>query len=123
MGNFDIKSIKKVALFSVAWTIALLILAFIITGISSYNFKDTLFVLGIIVFLIGILSNISGEPKGLSMQSLGSINAQQVSSANLEIKKLEEEKLKNAKATLKEGFNSYSMVIAGAVLIIVNFMI
>ena len=37
-------------------------------------------------------------------------------------KKLEEEKLKNVKATLKEGFNSYSMVLAGAILIIVNFM-
>ncbi|MGL5477417.1 MAG: hypothetical protein ACRDCB_00010 [Clostridium sp.] len=72
--------------------------------------------------MIGVLSNISGEPMGLSMQSLGSINAQQVANANLEVKKLEEEKLKNVKATLKEGFNSYSMVLAGAILIIVNFM-
>lgn len=122
MGNLDIKGLKKVALFSLIWIIAVFVLAFIITGVSTYNFDDTLFVLGIIVFLIGVLSNISGEPVGLSMQSLGSINAQQVANANLEVKKLEEEKLKNVKATLKEGFNSYSMVLAGAILIIVNFM-
>lgn len=122
MGNLDIKGLKKVALFSLIWIIALFVLAFIITGVSTYNFDDTLFVLGIIVFLIGVLSNVSGEPMGLSMQSLGSVNAQQVANANLEVKKLEEEKLKNVKSTLKEGFNSYSMVLAGAILIIVNFM-
>lgn len=97
-------------------------LAFIISKVIGYGIKDVLFIEGIILILGGILSSINGNPKGLSIQGLGSINAQYISNANLEITKMEREKV-NIKEELKFAFSGIALIISGLVCVVINYIL
>lgn len=107
---------------SVITTVIALILGFAITKMFSYNLKDVLFAEGIMFIIAGILSSISGNPKGLSLQGLGSANAQYIASANLEIQK-KEMNGKNKKVDIQIAFSNIALIVAGIVCIIVNYII
>lgn len=94
----------------------------LINHFADYNFKDTFFVLGIIVVIIGVCSFISGDSKGLSLQFMGSLNSQYASNANLEIAKtIKEKKIKNIK-NIASDIWSIAFVVGGLLCIILNFI-
>ncbi len=95
-----------------------------IVNFTSYSLKDVLFVEGIVLVALGALSSIGGNPKGLSLQALGQDNAQYVANANLEVTKMEKQMHhNNIKTNLRSSFNIISLIIGGAISIIINFII
>lgn len=118
-----LKNIKKCVVLGVIWAILLFVIAFLITTLKDYNLKDVLFIEGITFVTFGILSCIGGNPMGLSMQGLGQNNAQYIANSNLEVTKSEKDNTKNIKNTLSIGLNTFSLAIAGILLIIINFII
>ena len=91
---------------------------------TNYNFKDVLFVEGMVVIILGIFSGISGNSTGLSLQGMGQNNAQYVSNVNLETLKMEKEKTKNnLTPNISIGLNMVSLIIGGAICIIIEFII
>jgi hypothetical protein len=84
-----------------------ILLSFAISHWFSYNLKDVLFLLGLFSLIIAIISNISGNPNGLSLQSLGNNNAQYV--ANVDFKAngheiIEHRPVFNIKALMASAF-------------------
>jgi len=84
-----------------------ILLSFAISHWFSYNLNDVLFILGLFALMIGIISNISGNSHGLSLQSLGNNNAQYV--ANVDFKANEHENIEhrpvvNLKAIMTSAF-------------------
>lgn len=122
MDKSIVKSIIKSAIIGAAWVVALVICASGITLYTDYLFKDVLFVEAIVFVMAGIASSIGGNPMGLSLQGLGSQNAQYMSQANLEITKMEREKL-GIKTTMSIGFNTVSLLTGGIVSMIISFII
>lgn len=124
MGKSEIKSLIKCAAWGIMWSVILVIIALVIVNKTSYNMKDVLFIEGGIVIILGVLSSISGNSTGLSLQALGQNNAQYVSNANLEISRMEKEKnINSIKNEFKSSVNMVSLIIGGAVCIIINFII
>lgn len=117
----NIKLLIKYTLWGVIWAVAFIILGFIIKKFSTFSLKDILFVEGILLVIFGAASCIGGNPLGLSIQALGQPNAQYAAYANLEVTRMEREKL--SKFNFKTAFNLISLVLAGLICIIINFII
>lgn len=115
-----VSTLFKTLLFGIAWTIIGLIVAVIFVKIKQYNLKDVLFIEGIVLITISILSSIGGNPTGLSMQSFG--NPSLSAFSNLEITKREKER-NPMKQTLSLGFSTVSLIFGGLILIAINFII
>lgn len=64
-----VSSLLKTLLFGFIWSVIGLILALVFIKTKDYILKDVLFVEGIVLISISILSSIGGNPTGLSMQS------------------------------------------------------
>ena len=79
-------------IFTIIWTLLALILSFVIGKITTFNLNDILFIIGLLFVIIGGMSSLGGDSRGLSLQGLGSNNVQQVNNANLEINKMINEK-------------------------------
>lgn len=112
----------KTLLFGIAWAVIAFIIAIILVKSKKYNLKDVLFIEGIILIAISILSAIGGNSTGLSLQGFGTNNASLTSYANLEITKREREK-NPMKQTLSFGLSSFSLICGGVLLIILNYII
>jgi hypothetical protein len=69
----------KFAFLGVMWAIGACILAGIITSITLFKFNDVLFIEGLILFGIGILSSISEEELCGSLKGVGGFNCQYIS--------------------------------------------
>ena len=123
MDKDTLKNIRKCTILGFIWAILLVLIAFLITTLKDYNLKDVLFVEGIAFVAFGILSCIGGNPLGLSIQGLGQNNAQYITNSNLQVSKLEKANTKNIKTTLSIGLNTFSLVLAGILLITINFII
>lgn len=118
-----LKNIRKCVILGFIWAILLFVIAFLITSLKNYNLKDVLFTEGITFVVFGILSCISGNPMGLSIQGLGQSNAQYIANSNLEVSKLEKATTKNIKNTLSIGLSTVSLLLAGVLVITINFII
>lgn len=105
-----------------AIAVLFLILGNVISKVLGYSLKDVLFIEGIILMLCGILSSIKGNPKGLSMQGLGSMNAQYISNANLEITKREREKI-DMKEEVRFAFSGVVLITSGIICVVMNYII
>lgn len=112
----------KTLLFGIAWAVIAFIIAIILVKSKQYNLKDVLFIEGIILIAISILSAIGGNSTGLSLKGFGTNNASLTSYANLEITKREREK-NPMKQTLSFGLSSFSLICGGILLIILNYII
>lgn len=123
MDKDTLKNIRKYTISGIFWAILLVAIAFLITTLTDYNLKDMLFIEGIAFVTFGILSCIGGNPMGLSIQGLGQNNAQYIANSNLEVTKLEKSNTKNIKNTLSIGLSTISLVFAGILVIIINFII
>ena len=110
----------KSILFGIVWASIAFVLALILVNIKKYNLKDILFIEGIVLIAISILSSIGGNPTGLSMQGIN--NPTLTSYANLEITKAEREK-NPMKQTVSFALSSISLILGGLLLILLNCII
>jgi len=124
MNKSQIKALTKCIVWGILWAIVFIFIGFLIVNFTSYTLKDILFIEGIILIVLGALSSIGGNPTGLSLQALGQDNAQYVANANLEVTKMEKQiHHDNIKTNLRNSFNIISLIIGGAICIIINFII
>ena len=121
MDNSIVKRLLKCGLFGLLWFIILVILALLIVNFKKYNFNDVLFIEGMILVVIGVLSSLGGNPMGLSLQSLGQMNSQYVAKANLEVSKREKSKT-SLKTTLSISLSMAAFVIGGLISILASFI-
>lgn len=121
MDNSIVKRLLKCGLFGLLWFIILVILALLIVNFKKYNFNDVLFVEGMILVVIGVLSSLGGNPMGLSLQSLGQMNSQYVANANLEVSKREKSRA-SLKTTLSISLSMAAFVIGGLISILASFI-
>lgn len=118
-----LKTIGKCAVFGIGWAILLLVVAIVITNNKGYNFKDVLFVEGILIVIVGCLSAVGGNPMGLSLNGLGEESAQYIAYSNLEITKMEKEKTKNIKSYVSFGLSTVSFITGAVLVVMVSFLI
>jgi len=124
MENSQVKLFFKSIMWGIVWAGLLVLIGLVVTNITKYNFKDVIFSEGMIVVLLGVFSSIGGNPLGLSFQAMGQNNSQYVSKANLEISKMEKDKIGDSnKTNIKFGFSTISLIIGGVICIIINFII
>lgn len=113
----------KSIIWGLGWLALAALIGFIITKLApNRNFKDILFIEGLILIFIGIFASISGDPMGLSMQGLGQSNAQYIANANLEVSKMEKEKV-NAKINIAFALSTFSLLIGGILSVVITFII
>ncbi|MEG0295145.1 MAG: hypothetical protein RR620_00420 [Clostridium sp.] len=118
------KSLIKCITWGIIWAVILFVVAAILVETKNYLLKDVLFIEGIIFVMIGVFASIGGDPMGLTLQSMGQSNTQYTATANLEAAKTEEGKTKTRlKTTISSSVNSISLIIAGIVTILINFLI
>lgn len=98
-----IKILKFLFIILVNYSILELI-SFLISYFFNFTLKDTSFVIGLLVFIIELCLNISGNPMGLSLQSLGNINSQYVS--NVDLNAIKHENNDNPQISVKNLINS-----------------
>jgi hypothetical protein len=83
----------------------LALISFLISHFYSFTLKDTAFITGLIVFIIELCINISGNSFGLSLNSLGQTNSQYIS--NVDFKSYQHEDTKNKpEVNIKNLINS-----------------
>lgn len=123
MDKSVLKTLGKCILFGLVWAILLFGIAVAITNYKGYNFKDVLFVEGMLMVIVGCLSAVGGNPMGLSMQGLGQVNAQYIANANLEITKMERDKTKNIKSYISFGLSTVSFITGAIFIVILAFII
>ena len=116
------KPIFKCVFFGLIWTLVSFCIALGIKSFTAYNLQDILFVEGMILIGLAILSSVSGNSNGLSLSGLGQSNAQYVMSANLEVTK-KERSINNLKADFKMGLSSMALVLGGVFSIVLNFLV
>lgn len=124
MGKIQFKDLIKCVVWGIVLAAILFGFALIIARHTHYIFKDILFCEGIAFTIIGLFSCVGGDPMGTSIQGLGQNNAQYIGSANLEISKMEQDKGRNRfKTTISASISMISVIIAGILCIIINFII
>ena len=123
MNKTLLKSLEKCILWGVIWAIILFIIANILVNLKGFLLKDVLFIEGIIFIMLGLFACIGGNPMGLSLQSMGQNNAQYTSNANLEVSKMESINKSNFKNTISVSINTVSLILAGIVCLIINYII
>ena len=111
-------------LISIIWTIIFFIIAWIITYFTTFNLKDTLFVEGILLVVIGISVTVKRDSRGLSLMGLGQNSAQYMANANLEITRKVNENLKNlSKSMIRQSVSGTILIVTGILCIAINFII
>lgn len=124
MKDIQIKLLVKCVLLGLILSSILVLIGFTITKYASFNLKDVLFFEGIIVVMFAALSSVGGIPIGLSLQGMGQNNAQYVANATLEAARMEKEsKVKTLRKEFNKSTTMASLVIAGVICIITNFII
>lgn len=122
MNNERIYSFIKSLIWGLGWLVVASLIGFVITKVMTFkSFQDILFIEGIVLIFIGVFASISGDPIGLSMQGLGQNNAQYIANANLEVSKMEKQKV-NIKTNIAFALSTFSLVIGGILSIILTFI-
>ena len=114
------KILSKCILFSVLWSIILVLVGIVIVRFNDFYLKDVLFIEGVAVAISGAFSFISGNPSGISLSSLGQDNAQYIVTANLETSKIEKQK-NNMKTNFKISLSGSSLFLGGIICIIISY--
>ena len=124
MSKSLLKSIGTFIILSMLFSAFLFIIAFILVNVKGYILKDVLLIESIIFVVLGGFASISGNPKGLSIKSMGQSNAQYSGNANLEITRMENEKTKNdVKIIVNNGIGRLSLLFSGIVCMIISFLV
>ncbi len=96
--------------------IVLVLISLGISRIYGLALKDTLFIISLAVLVIEVFLNISGNSFGISIQSLGQINSQYVSTVDLEVQ--EHENTFHVKDII-----NFTLIISSLVIFIISFVI
>ena len=112
--------LKYIIVISINYSMAIS-LSFAISHWFSYNLKDVLFILGLFSLIIGIISNISGNPHGLSLQSLGNNNAQYV--ANVDFKANGHENIENRPVVNLKSIMTSAFLISSILILITAYFL
>ncbi|SDP48904.1 hypothetical protein [Clostridium gasigenes] len=115
-----VSTLFKSLLFGIVWASIAFVLAIILVKLKHYNLKDILFIEGILLIAISILSSIGGNPTGLSMQGIS--NPTLTSYTNLETTRSEREK-NPIKQTVSFALSSIALILGGLLLILLNFIV
>ena len=118
----DFKSITKYILLGFLWAIIGSLLAFGIKSFTSYTLKDSLFLEGLILVTMAVLSSVSGPSSGGAFRSVSHSNPEYVMSGNIQVTE-KESGLINIRSNIKMIFNTIVVALGGIFCIIMNFMI
>ena len=123
MKDERVLTLTKSLVWGLVWLIIASIVGFILTKfMTSRSFQDILFIEGLVLIFAGIFASISGDPRGVSMQGLGQNNAQYINNANLEVARMEKEKV-HIKTDIKFALSTFSLVIGGILSVVLTFII
>lgn len=123
MKDERVLTLTKSLVWGLVWLIIASIVGFILTKfMTSRSFQDILFIEGLVLIFAGIFDSISGDPRGVSMQGLGQNNAQYINNANLEVARMEKEKV-HIKTDIKFALSTFSLVIGGILSVALTFII
>ncbi len=101
--------------------IVLVLISLGISCIYGLALKDTLFIISLAVLVIEVFLNISGNSFGISIQSLGQINSQYVSTVDLEAQ--EHEHINNKPTFHVKDIINFTLIISSLVIFIISFVI
>lgn len=95
MQKFNFKRIFKKILFLLIFSILYLaigyVAAILISNHFHYKLQDVLFLVGFLLFLLGILMSMKGNPSGTSFSGIGQKNVTAISNLDLEVTRMERE--------------------------------
>lgn len=124
MSKKNFMLLLKLILCGLIWFAFSIGIGVLLINIFNFDFKDIIFVEGILLILIGIFSAIGGNAIGASIQGFGQVNAQYIANANLEIIKENQSKTSDImKTTISIGFSTVSLIIGGILSIILTFIV
>jgi hypothetical protein len=124
-----IKTRLKNILFSLLYSLILMVVGYLIAIPISHRFhytlQDVMFLEGTIVVIIGTLLSMKGSPSCISLQGLGQRYAQYSSNENLEVTKIERKTTDYNKnplihSILELAFGGLTMIIGGFLIIILS---
>ncbi len=105
-----------------------MIIAFIILKNTNYNFADIVVVEGVLVFIVGILMSLSGNPSGMSINSIGDSNVQQSDYANNMATVMDRSARPYHKGFTKNnvvefGVSNITFIMSGVLLVLVSLLL
>ena len=123
MKDERISLLIKSIIWGVIWLGVASLVGLLITKFTNYkSFENVLFIEGLIMIFIGIATSISGDPMGISLQGLGQNNAQYINNANLEISKMEKQRV-TVKRNIAFALSTFSLLIGGILSAGITFLI
>jgi hypothetical protein len=127
-----LKSLLKRFLFLLLYSFILFAIAvgigFTISDRFHYKLPDVLSYEGVILFFIGILASMKGNPSGISFGSLGRKNENAINFYNLEVTRREREIKPYYKDFLKNNvvqfaFSNLTLLLSGALLVALSLLL
>jgi hypothetical protein len=123
MNSKSFKSLINTFGFGVVWfLIASFISLFMVKLNFTSSFENVLYVIGLILFTLGVFSGISGNSIALSLQEMGQNISQYLYTSNVKIARLEEQII-YTKLDISYEATSISLIIGGLIGIIVTKII
>lgn len=115
MNNKSFKSLINTFGFGIVWfLIASFISLFMVKLNFISSFENVLYVIGLILFSLGVFSGISGNLIALSLQSVGQSVSQYLYTSNVKIERLEEQ-LIHRKLDISYESASVSLILGGLI--------
>ncbi|MDS0524575.1 hypothetical protein NNC19_02720 [Clostridium sp. SHJSY1] len=105
-------SMLKLITFGLIWSVGACILAIVISAITLLNFKDVIFIEGLVLFGIGLLSSINEEELCGSLKGTGGFNYQYISG------ELQAREKENKIIVLNSSSINMDMIIGGIISIL-----
>ena len=119
--------ILKIMVFSVVCVGVGYLVAILIARISKLGLQDALFYEGLIIIMLGLMLSMKGNPSGANLQGLGQQSAQQISSWNLEVTRIERNKTNYYRDFLKHSivdfaFGNLALMLGGVLIIMISIV-
>lgn len=118
-------TLKKNIKISITIFILGAILGRIFCEISKYDFKNIIFVVGLILLSLSIFSNLSGGNINISGNTLGELNAEYLGSKTLKLSRLnsiEEKGIEFSEEFIENIFSSYILVPPSIMFILIGIV-
>ncbi|MFR1709981.1 MAG: hypothetical protein ACLSV2_13925 [Clostridium sp.] len=111
MKNISTRTTLKLIVYGILWSIITLVIARVFTPLTSFYFKDVVFVEGLLMLVMSITSVINSKAFGMSFYILNQIHSQYIS--NKEFKNNEDKFLISFKNVNLQLFLSWIAIAIG----------
>ncbi len=111
MKNISTRTTLKLIVYGILWSIITLVIARVFTPLTSFYFKDVVFVEGLLMLVMSITSVINSKAFGMSFYILNQIHSQYIS--NTEFKNNEDKFLISFKNVNLQLFLSWIAIAIG----------